>query len=126
MSFVEQADIFGVVEKYIRDIVASLSKKTIMDSKFYSMSYLEALDNYGSDKPDLRFGMKFVELTDMFKKSGFSVFQNIANMENGCIKAIKLEGQTMSRKDIDELTQTAIQAGASGLAYIIYEAEGAR
>jgi aspartyl-tRNA synthetase len=77
MSFVEQEDIFVVVENYIRNVVAELSDKKIMDNKFYQISYDEALENYGSDKPDLRFGMKFVDLTDIFANSGFSVFKSV-------------------------------------------------
>lgn len=120
MSFVEQHDIFNVVEGYLRDAVANLSDKTILGNTFYKMSYDEALENYGSDKPDLRFGMKFVDLTDIFAETEFSVFKNV-HENGGVIKAIKLEGQSMSRKDIDELTKTAQKAGAKGLAYIIYD-----
>ncbi len=121
MSFVERDDIFSVVENYIRSAVSELSGKKILDEKFYQMSYEESLENYGSDKPDLRFGMKFVDLTDIFANSGFSVFKSVYDFW-GAIKAIKLEGQAMSRKDIDDLTATAQKAGAKGLAYIIYDA----
>jgi aspartyl-tRNA synthetase len=85
------------------------------------MSYDESLENYGTDKPDLRFGMKFVDLTDIFANSGFSVFKSVHD-NGGVIKAIKLEGQSMSRGDIDNLTAIAQKAGAKGLAYIIYDA----
>lgn len=78
------------------------------------------MENYWSDKPDLRFWLKFVDLTDIFKESEFSVFQSVAN-SGWVIKAIKLEGQKMSRKDIDDLTKLAQKAGAKGLAYIIYD-----
>ena len=71
MSFVEQADVFKVAEDFFRDLVKELSDKQILDSKFYTMSHDEAMENYGSDRPDLRFGMKFVDLTDVFVDSGF-------------------------------------------------------
>jgi aspartyl-tRNA synthetase len=77
MSFVNREDIFAVVEAYIRDVTKKLSDKTIMNDKFYVMTYNEALENYGSDKPDLRFGMKFVDLTDIFKNTQFSVFRSV-------------------------------------------------
>jgi aspartyl-tRNA synthetase len=77
MSFVNREDIFEVVEAYIRDVTKKLSDKTIMNDKFYVMTYNEALENYGSDKPDLRFGMKFVDLTDIFKNTQFSVFRSV-------------------------------------------------
>ena len=120
MSFVEQDDVFKVVESYLRDVVAWVSDKEIIGD-FEIISYDEALENYWSDKPDLRFGMKFVDLTDIFANSSFSVFKNIYDT-SGVIKAIKLEWQSMSRKDIDDLTQVAIKAGAKWLAYIIYDA----
>ncbi|MDD3144981.1 MAG: aspartate--tRNA ligase [Candidatus Gracilibacteria bacterium] len=120
MSFVEQADIFAVVEGYIKDVVAALSPKTVMDNKFYSMSYEESMENYGTDKPDLRFGLKFVDLTDIFLESEFAVFKSVAT-SGGVIKSIKLEGKSMSRSEIDDLTKIAQKAGARGLAYIIYD-----
>lgn len=119
MSFVEQQDVFRVVEAYLRDVVKGVSQKGILGD-FQIMSYDEALENYWSDKPDIRFGMKFVDLTDIFKNSGFSVFKNVCDT-SGVIKAIKLEGKSMSRKDIDDLTQVAIKAWAKWLAYIIYD-----
>jgi len=77
MSFIHREDVFKVVESYIRDSSKNLSDKTIMDDKFYTMSYDEALENYGSDKPDLRFGMRFVDLTDIFTNTDFSVFKTV-------------------------------------------------
>ncbi len=120
MSFVEQRDIFDVVESYIFDAVKDLSNKTIKNGKFEQMSYEEAMENYGSDKPDLRFGMKFVDLTDIFKESDFSVFKSVAN-SGWVIKSIKLEWQTMSRGEIDDLTKVAQWAWAKWLAYIVYD-----
>lgn len=120
MSFVEREDIFAVVENFIKDSSKALSDKYVMDNKIHSMSYDEALENYWSDKPDLRFGMKFVDLTDIFVNSEFSVFKSVC--ETGwVIKAIKLEGKSMSRKDIDDLTEVAKKEWARWLAYIIYD-----
>ena len=120
MSFVEQADIFAVVEWYIKDVVAALSPKTVMDSKFYSMSYEESMENYWTDKPDLRFGLRFIDLTDIFTESEFSVFKSVAT-SGWVIKSIKLEGKSMSRSEIDDLTKVAQKAWAKWLAYIIYD-----
>lgn len=122
MSFVEREDIFAVVESYVRDVSAELSNKKIMDDKIYSMTFDEALENYGSDKPDLRFGMKFIDLTDIFVNTEFSVFKSVC--ESGwVIKAMKLENQYVTRKEIDELTEVAKKAWARWLAYIIYNDE---
>lgn len=120
MSFVEREDIFAVVENFIKDSSKALSDKYVMDNKIHSMSYDEALENYWSDKPDLRFGMKFVDLTDIFASSEFSVFKNVYDMW-WVIKAIKLEWKSMSRKDIDDLTEVAKKEWARWLAYIIYD-----
>ena len=125
MSFVEQADVFNVVESFLIDIIKKLSDKKIMDNKFYQMSHNEAKENYWSDKPDLRFGMKFVDLTDIFVNSNFGVFKSVVSSW-WVIKAIKLEWQTISRKDIDDLTEIAKKAWAAGLAYIIYDLDGPR
>jgi aspartyl-tRNA synthetase len=77
MSFVEQEDIFDVVENYLTDTVKDLTEKTIKDQVFYRMTYEEAMENYVTDKPDLRFAMKFVDLTDVYKESEFAVFKSV-------------------------------------------------
>lgn len=120
MSFVEREDIFAVVENFVKDVAKDLSDKYVMDNTIHSMSYDEAMENYWSDKPDLRFGMKFVDLTDIFSNSEFSVFKSVYDMW-GVIKAIKLEWKSMSRKDIDDLTEVAKKEWARWLAYIIYD-----
>ncbi len=126
MSFVHQEDIFAVAEAYVRDVVPSIApNKRFHESCKNSVprfTHKEALSLYGSDKPDLRFGCKFVDLTETFKESGFSVFKAAA--ATGTVRAFKLEGQTLTRKQIDELTEVAKSKGAGGLAYITYEAEG--
>lgn len=89
MSFVEQSDIFKVVENYITDVVWALSKKTIMDNKFYQMSYEEAMETYWSDKPDLRYGMKMVDVADIFARSTNEIFSSIAcDTKSNRIKAL--------------------------------------
>lgn len=131
MSFVEQDDVFSVVEDFLLDATKDLSDKKVLTEtvnwdkirenwKFFSLTYEEAMANYWTDKPDLRFGLKFVDLTDIYKNSEFAVFKSVAT-SGWVIKAIKLEWQKMSRKDIDELTKTAQKAGAKWLAYIIYD-----
>jgi len=69
MSFVEQEDIFKVVENYLEDTVSKLSDKTILGSNFESMSFETAMETYGSDKPDLRYEMKLVDVADIFARS---------------------------------------------------------
>ena len=136
MSFVEQDDVFQVVENFLKDLIKELSpnKKILLwkDLKeriglwtyendwFLRLTYEEALNYYGTDKPDLRFDMKFVDLTDVFENSDFAVFKSVVD-KKWVIKAIKLEWQKMSRKEIDDLTKIAQKAWAKWLAYIIYD-----
>lgn len=120
MSFVEQEDVFEVAEGYIKDVISNLSDKKLLDDTIYRMTFKEALDKYGSDKPDIRFGLEFVDLTDIFTTSEFAVFKNVAETW-WVIKSIKLENTQMSRKEIDELTKVAQSVWAKGLAYIIYD-----
>jgi aspartyl-tRNA synthetase len=91
MSFVEQTDVFNVVEEYLFDAVKSMSDKTIMDGKFHSMTHAEAMEKYGTDKPDLRYGMNLVDVIDIFARSTNEIFSGIASdtIKNR-IKAIKV------------------------------------
>ncbi len=128
MSFVDQEDVFAVAEPFAQDLISTLSDKKVVhleDGKFRRMSYEEARATYGSDKPDIRFDMHFEDFTDNFRDSEFSLFANTV-ADGGVIKAMKLENQKISRKQIDELTEVAKSLGAGGLAYIIYEEEGPR
>ncbi|PID83711.1 aspartate--tRNA ligase [Candidatus Gracilibacteria bacterium] len=128
MSFVDQDDVFEVAEKFSKDLIENLSDKKIVHldgDKFKRLTYKEAMDLYGSDKPDIRFDMHFEDFTDTFKDSGFSLFANTV-AQGGVVKAMKLEGVEISRKQIDELTEVARSLGAGGLAYIIYDKEGPR
>jgi aspartyl-tRNA synthetase len=92
MSFVEQEDIFKVVEEYFFDTVKAVSSKTIMDNKFYRMSFDEAMEKYGTDKPDLRYGMELIDVADIFARSTNEIFSSIASdTEKNRVKAIKVE-----------------------------------
>ena len=91
MSFVEQEDIFSVAESYMTDIVKKLTNKTIMNWKFYRMTYEESMENYGTDKPDLRYDMKLVDVIEVFAGSTNEIFSSIASDKKANrIKAIKV------------------------------------
>lgn len=126
MSFVEQEDIFTVAESFVRQLIPALSpEKHIKDNTIVRLSHKEAIKLYGSDKPDLRFDCHFEDFTGDFGESGFSVFKNA--VENGwVVRAFKLAGVNMSRSEIDAITEVAVKTGAKGLAYIIYDEEGAK
>lgn len=122
MSFVELEDVLWIAERFSIECAKAMAPhKTVIGNKVHRMTYKEAIDTYGSDKPDMRFGCKFVDVTSLFANSWFSVFKDVV-AKGGVIKAIKTSDIAMTRKDIDELTEVARNAGAAGLAYIIYDA----
>ncbi len=119
MSFVEQADVFAVMEPLMRELTSAFSDKKMDDGPFVQIPWRESMTKYGTDKPDLRYEMHITPVTEIVKDSGFGVFTNVAK-DGGVIHAMRVEGgASFSRKDIDELTEVAKQAGAKGLAYII-------
>lgn len=117
MSFVDRDDIFNLVEKMFAHIFSKLFNIKIK-IPFSKMDYQEAISRYGVDKPDLRFGMEIINLTEIFQKSSFKVFGEV--IENkGEICAIKVESdEEFSRKKLDELQLFITSFGAKGLSYI--------
>lgn len=118
MSFTEDSEeVRQEVEPLIKQLVTEFASKKLLSEEIPRISYREAMEKYGSDKPDLRFGMELIELTDVFANTEFGVFKNAE-----CIKAICVkDGASLSRKQIDQFTEIAKSEGAGGLAYIIYE-----
>ncbi|MEK6874426.1 MAG: aspartate--tRNA ligase [Nanoarchaeota archaeon] len=115
MSFIEESDIFDIIEgllKYMFKKAVGIDIKT----KFPRISYEEAMDKYGCDKPDLRFGMELVDLTQVVKGSSFGVFNSIIE-HHGLVKCI-VAPLDLSRKDIEDLTLFAQGFGAKGLAWM--------
>lgn len=122
MSFVEREDILQTFEGLIRHLFKSV--KGIDLPEFQRMSYDDAMNYYGSDKPDLRFDMKFIHLTDVLKNKGFQVFDNAE-----IIVGINLKQQaSASRKQIDEWTNFVKdpKIGGQGLVYIKYNSDGVK
>jgi len=122
MSFVEQEDVLHVLTSYTLETIKTLTphKKLTFGDELPRISYQQAMDEYGIDRPDLRFGMKIVDLTSVVSGCGFGVF-NDAVAGGKLVRAIKLEWQTMTRKEIDALTEIAKRAGAGGLPYLVIE-----
>lgn len=118
MSFVEEGEeVRQMFDPLIKQLSTEFAGKTLVSDIIPRIPYEEAMERYGSDKPDLRFGMELLELTDVFANTEFGVFKNAE-----CVKAIRVEGgAVLSRKQIDGFTDIAKQEGAGGLAYITYE-----
>lgn len=120
MSFVERDDIFKVIENYLRDAVCELSNKTIKDDTFYVMTYDEALENYWTDKPDLRYEMKLIDVIDIFERSTNEIFSSIAKDKvNNRVKAIKVTNwdNIFSKTQMKNFENYVKQFGAKWLWY---------
>ena len=121
MSFVEQEDIITTFEGMAKHLFKTL-RGVELTEPFPRMAWADAMKYYGSDKPDLRFGMKFVELMDIMKGYGFSVFDNAAYIGGICAEG----AATYTRKQLDALTEFVKkpQIGAKGMVYARIEADG--
>lgn len=120
MSFVEQEDVLNMFEGLIKSLFKQ--EKGLEFGKFQRMTWHDAMKYYGSDKPDLRFDMKFVELNDVFQGKGFSVFDDAELVVGICAKGCA----NYTRKQLDALTDFVKrpQVGAKGLVYVKYNEDG--
>ncbi len=120
MSFVEEDDVIEISSALIKELFKQI-RKIEVPWPIPRMSYKEAFETYGNDKPDLRFGMKIVTLNDVFVQSQFNVFRSVVEAD-GRIAAIYVPAaDKYSRKKIDALTERAKALGAKGLAYLIFK-----
>ena len=123
MSFVDQNDVMSALEEVLSDAFGRMGVE--MPTPLRRMNYWEAMDTYGSDKPDTRYGMHLVDLTDIFANSKFKVFATAANEEGSVVKAINAKGAgAWARAKIDKLAGVASTFGAKGLAWIAFREDG--
>jgi aspartyl-tRNA synthetase len=117
MSFVEDGEeVRSTMEPLIKQLVTDFAGKKLLSDDIPRISYHEAMERFGTDKPDLRFGMELVELNDELANTEFGVFKNAE-----CVKAICVQGgASLSRSQIDQFTEIAKSEGAGGLAYLTY------
>jgi aspartyl-tRNA synthetase len=127
MSFVHRDDVLALVEDLFTKLIPAVTThKKILSSPWPKFSYHEVLEKYGSDKPDLRFGMELIDVSDVFAKSEFKVFQS-ALATDGVIKCIIApRSADMSRKEVDALTEVAKSLGAKGMPTLAVTAEGVK
>jgi len=118
MAYITQDDLFTELESLMVHLFQELSNKTVVAEKFPRIPYTEAVEKYGTDKPDIRYGLEMAELTDAFVDSKFNVFANAAK-SGGAVKAINAKGAAANpRKFFDDAEAFAKSEGARGLAWI--------
>ena len=125
MSFVQRDDVLAVVEQLYTEMIPAVAPhKKLLSSPWPKFSHKEVIERFGTDKPDLRFGMELVDVSEIFAKSEFRVFQS-AIESGGVIKCIVAPGcADYSRKEVDALTEAAKSLGAKGLATLAVTSEG--
>lgn len=120
MSFVERDDILNLIEELFTELVETLSDQKLLYKPFRQLTYREAMERYGTDKPDLRFEMPLVEISDLVRESDFRVFRDVL-AQGGQVKAICVQGAAAyTRRQLDELTEVATGLGAKGLLSIAW------
>ena len=125
MSFVQRDDVLALVENLYTEMIPKVAPhKKLLSSPWPKFSYKEVVERYGTDKPDLRFGMELIDVSEIFGKSNFRVFQS-ALEAGGVVKCIVAPGcAEYSRKEVDALTESAKTLGAKGLATLAVTGEG--
>jgi len=122
ISFADQEKIFQIVESMVQQLWENIKEEKV--PPFTRLTYHEAMNRFGSDKPDLRFGMEIVDISGLAGKSDFKVF-NQAVEKGGVVKGLRIPGGAdFSRKQIDDLTVKAQELGAAGLAWMLNTSEG--
>jgi aspartyl-tRNA synthetase len=124
MTFVQQPDIMALIEELYVGLTERFSEKRILETPFPRLRYQEAIDRFGNDRPDLRFGLELRDVTDAFRETQFRAFaQTLA--AGGQVKAIIAPGCAgYTRREIGELTEVATRFGARGLATFAVDADG--
>ena len=123
MSFVDEDDVLGLTEALFTGLAEAVTPEKALTKPFPRLTYAESMRRYGTDKPDMRFGMELEEITDVVKHSGFKVFQSVAE-SGGTIKGMRAPGCSgYSRRQLDGLTEFAKERGAKGLVTIALEGE---
>ena len=119
MSFVDEEDVMGMTEKMLQEIFKEVLDVDIQ-LPITRITYKEAMDRFGSDKPDTRFGLEFVNISDIVKECGFGVFANAASDEKGSVRGINVKGgaEAFSKKGMKKLEAHAKLYKAKGLAWI--------
>ncbi|MHC1726546.1 MAG: aspartate--tRNA ligase [Syntrophobacteraceae bacterium] len=123
MSFIREEDIYEMIEGWV-DLIFKKLKGVLLDTPFPRMTYAEAMDRYGTDRPDTRFGLLLTEITDIVAQSDFRVFRQAVE-RGGIVKALRVPGgKDLSRKELDDLIEFVKIFGAQGMAWIKIQPDG--
>lgn len=126
MSFVREEDIMGLIEQMFIELMERFSEKTLVTKPFPRLTYADAMERFGSDRPDLRYGLEFQNVSAALANTGFNAFAGVL-AGGGEVKGIVVPGgATYSRREIDEFTEIAKRGGAKGLAWIALGEDGLR
>ena len=126
MTFVEESDLMELIEELYVDLTQRYSDKHILQQPFPRLTYQESMDRFGNDRPDLRFGLELQDVSEAFGETEFRSFAQII-AAGGQVKAIVIPNCSgYTRREIDELTNVAVRAGAKGLATFQVEENGVR
>jgi aspartyl-tRNA synthetase len=124
MSFVQREDVMALAEELATGIVKECSDRELMFEPFPRLTYAEAVRRFGTDRPDMRFGMELADISDLVAGCGFGIFSKIV-AGGGQVRGIRVPGcGTYSRRQIDELAELVQGEGAKGLAWLVLEQEG--
>jgi len=124
MSFVEREDIMALTEELMIGLVETCSNRDMLVKPFPRLTYREAMERFGTDRPDMRFGMELVDISDLVAECGFGIFSKTV-ASGGRVKGILATGcGTYSRRQVDELAELAQREGAKGLAWLALDQEG--
>ncbi|WP_119067875.1 aspartate--tRNA ligase [Rubrobacter indicoceani] len=124
MSYTTQKEVLDLVEELYTEIVEGLTEKRLLEKPFPKLTYAEAMRRYGSDKPDVRFGLELQDVSEVASGSDFKVFRGAVE-NGGSVRGVCVSGLgDLSRKDIDGLTKVAALGGARGLAHFHVEEDG--
>ncbi|MCX5998412.1 MAG: aspartate--tRNA ligase, partial [Chloroflexi bacterium] len=123
MSFVDEEDILGLVEEMLISLVEAVKPSMRVIRPFPRLSFRSVMDRYGTDKPDIRFGLEFQDLSDVAAATSFAVFRNVLE-KHGKVKGICVPGCAgYTRRQLEELTELAKVHGAKGLATLALRAD---
>lgn len=125
MSFCTQEDVQQIIQGSIESIIEECSQKKLKGGRVGSFTWKHVMDTYGSDKPDLRYDLPIVDVSEFCNGCGFKVFEDALTAKNGVVRALRVPGgAALSRSEIDTWTELVKELKAKGLAYILFKEDG--